>query len=89
MVWQLALKNPVCETVVWPLTSGCKIWKKKRSDRPRLATGVKKKPGLTDRCVATGVTKFRMASDGLKSENLDKEMFVHWCHEKVVETGQL
>ncbi len=26
-----------------------------------------KKPGLTDQGVATGVTKFRMASDGLKS----------------------
>ncbi len=27
--------------------------------------GLKKNPGLTDRGVATGVTKFRMASDGL------------------------
>ncbi len=30
-----------------------------------MATGVKK-PGLTDQSVATGVTKFRIASGGLK-----------------------
>ncbi len=38
-------KNPVWQTVVWPL-------------------GLKR-PGLTDRGVATGVTKFRIASGGL------------------------
>ncbi len=32
-------KPPVCETVVWPLMAGCKMFKKK--------------PGLTDRSVAT------------------------------------
>ncbi len=58
-------KKPVCEIVVWPLTSGCKMcFKKKPSLTDRgVATGVKK-PGLTDRGVATGVTKFRMASGG-------------------------
>ncbi len=40
----LEKKNPVWQTVVWPL-------------------GLKK-PGLTDRGVATGITKFRMASGG-------------------------
>ncbi len=49
---------------LWHSGTKC-VWKKSRSDRPWCGHCGKKKPGLTDWGVATRVTKFHMASDGI------------------------
>ncbi len=57
-------KKPVWQIVVWPL------WLKKKT----------KKNGLTDQGVATGVTKFRMASGGLRKYHQFSGL-VHTCRQ--------